>query len=107
MNPNNIMDTAQIQPILQVVNDYKQVSGLSINTSKSSAHCISTPNNIIEGLQELEINGQETIQHLGIQLGETVQSTILHSTALESRIKNAPEEDIWDHPQQTSYTGPN
>ena len=79
MNPNSMTNPEQIQPILQVYADYKKVSGLSINTRKSTALCINTQENVIEGLRELGINVSGTVKHLGIQLGETVQSTIVQT----------------------------
>ena len=66
------MNSAQdLLPTLRVYAGYKGVSGLGINTSKSTALCINTSDNVQEGLQELGICTTAHSKHLGLYLGES------------------------------------
>jgi len=79
INPVDLPTSADLQPVLTVYKDYQKVSGLGINTNKSTALCINTPDCIQEGLQLLGINTAPQCKHLGIHLGETIQTTILET----------------------------
>jgi len=72
INPVDLPTSADLQPALTVYKDYQKVSGLGINTNKSTALCINTPDHIQEGLQLLGINTTTQCKHLGIHLGETI-----------------------------------
>jgi hypothetical protein len=53
------------------------VSGLNINIRKTTALCINTDPETIEGLREMGISTPATCKHLGLQLGESIEATIL------------------------------
>ena len=76
INPTSLPTAAALQPILDLYQEYKEVSGLNINTRKSTALCINTSEEVKEGLREMGIQTPTTIKHLGLYLGETMESTV-------------------------------
>ncbi len=52
------------------------VSGLNINIRKTTALCVNTPPEIIQGLNQKESETPEVCKHLGIFLGKTIERTI-------------------------------
>ncbi len=72
--PLSLTTSQQITPITDTYDDFRRVSGLNINMSKSKALCINTSEEVQEGLQNLQINTPTHVKHLGIYLGETIQS---------------------------------
>ncbi len=76
LNPLALPNAAAIQPITAIYDQYTTVSGLNINIRKTTALCINTSPEIIQGLQELGINTPTECKHLGIQLGATIEVTM-------------------------------
>ena len=65
-----------IIPVQNLYKEYSAVSGLNINVKKSVALCINTPQAIQDGLNHIGIKTPETMTHLGIELGKTMEVTI-------------------------------
>jgi hypothetical protein len=86
LNPLALRAPEEILPLLDIYSDYQKVSGLNINISKSKALCINTSEEVIEGLQNMQINTPTHVKHLGIYLGETIESTI-NATMRETESK--------------------
>ncbi len=76
LNPLTLPTAADLQPLLQVYAEYQQVSGLNVNIRKTQALCINTPGAVIAGLQALGIETPEHIKHLGLHLGQDIESTV-------------------------------
>jgi hypothetical protein len=76
LNPLAIRSANDIQPIIDLYNQYTMVSGLNINIRKTTALCINTPPEIIQGLNQKGIETPEVCKHLGIFLGKTIERTI-------------------------------
>jgi hypothetical protein len=71
------LDTAeQIQPILNLYEQYTGVSGLNINVRKSTALRISTSREIEEGLTQAGLAVSQTSKQLGIHLAKTIEATV-------------------------------
>ncbi len=66
----------QIQPILQLYEQYIGVSGLNINVRKSTALCINTDRDIQEGLERAGLTITNSAKHLGIHLAPTIDATV-------------------------------
>jgi hypothetical protein len=79
MNPVSMGSAQDLLPTLTVYAEYKRVSGLGINTAKSTALCINTSDHVQEGLQELGIHTSAHSKHLGIYLGESMHTTVLET----------------------------
>jgi exonuclease III len=79
MNPVALTKASDLQPALQIYADYHKVSGLSINRMKSSALCINTAQEVVEGLQQLQIHTPTSVKHLGLHLCETMSATIIET----------------------------
>jgi len=86
LNPLALRTTEEILPLLNIYSDYQKVSGLNINMSKSKALCINTSEEVQEGLQNLQINTPTHVKHLGIYLGENIQSTV-NETMRQTEVK--------------------
>ena len=71
-----LQDAADIIPVQNLYAQYRQVSGLNINVTKSTALCINTANHVVLGLNELGFATPETISYLGVNLGKTIESTV-------------------------------
>jgi len=76
INPTSLPTAAALQPILDLYQEYKEVSGLNINTRKSTALCINTSEEVKEGLRGMGIQTPTTIKHLGLHLAETIEGTV-------------------------------
>jgi exonuclease III len=76
LNPLSMRSANDIQPIIDLYNQYTTVSGLNINIRKTTALCINTPPQIIQGLNQMGIETPEVCKHLGILLGKTIEETI-------------------------------
>jgi hypothetical protein len=76
LNPLSIRSANDIQPIIDLYNLYTMVSGLNINIRKTTALCINTPPEIVQGLNQKGIETPEVCKHLGIFLGKTIERTI-------------------------------
>ncbi len=76
LNPLSIRSANDIQPIIGLYNQYTTVSGLNINIRKTTALCINTPPEIIQGLNQIGIEKPEVCKHLGIFIGKTIERTI-------------------------------
>jgi hypothetical protein len=94
---DNLMSLAlqhadQIQPILQLYEQYTGVSGLNINVRKSKALCINTDRDIQEGMERAGLTITTSAKHLGIHLAPTIEATIeatmvaIDPKAIERRI---------------------
>ena len=99
--PLSLTTAQDITPVLNTYQQYTQVSGLRVNISKTAALCINTPQDIVEGIQQMGINTPDHIKHLGIHLGrsldETVEETIrqIQPKAIMRRIlATTPPTDI-------------
>ena len=67
---------ADLTPVQGVYAEYTAVSGLQINVTKSTALCINTSEEIINGLRDIGFATPDTVPYLEIQLGKTIQETI-------------------------------
>jgi hypothetical protein len=76
LNPLALRSADDIQPIIDLYNQYTTVSGLNINIRKTTALCINTPPEVIQGLNQKGIETPENCKHLGIYLGKTIERTI-------------------------------
>jgi hypothetical protein len=76
LNPLNIRGGQEIEPLLNLYQEYTQVSGLNVNRNKSQALCINTPEQVKEELRTLGIQTPDVLQHLGIQLSTTIENTV-------------------------------
>ncbi len=76
LNPLSIRSANDIQPIIDLYNQYTMVSGLTIYIRKTTALCINTPPEIVKGLNQIGIETPEVCKHLGIFLGKTIERTI-------------------------------
>ncbi len=76
LNPLSIRSANDIQPIKDLYNQCTMVSGLNINIRKTTALCINTPPEIVQGLNQIGIETPEVCKHLGIFLGKTIERTI-------------------------------
>ena len=83
LNPLSIREGQDIEPLLNLYQEYTQVSGLNINRNKSQALCINTPEEVKRELRTQGIQTPDVLQHLGIQLsttiGNTIQATMEHT----------------------------
>ena len=92
INPLSLTRGEQINDIVEIYRQYKEVSGLNVNISKTSVLCINTPAPIVETLQQLGFKTPTTLKHLGITLGrnmaETIQQTMegIDAKAMRRRI---------------------
>jgi len=62
-----------IRPLLQLYQEYQEVSGLNVKIPKTQALCISTRPEVVKGLQGLGIETPENIKQLGLHLGEDIE----------------------------------
>jgi hypothetical protein len=76
LNPLSIERANDLQPIIDLYNQYTTVSGLNINIRKTTALCINTPLEVTNGLNQMGIETPETCKHLGLYLGKTIEDTI-------------------------------
>ncbi len=76
LNPLALRSADDIQPIIDLYNQYTTVSGLNINIRKTTALCINTSPEITQGLNQKGIETPEVCKHLGIYLGKTIERTI-------------------------------
>jgi hypothetical protein len=76
LTPLALDNAEQIQPILDLYNQYTGVSGLNINVRKSTALCINTSREIEEGLTQAGLTVSLTSKHLGIHLAKTIEATV-------------------------------
>jgi len=76
LNPLSIERANDLQPIIDLYNQYTTVSGLNINIRKTTALCINTPPEVTNGLNQMGIETPETCKHLGLHLGKTIEDTI-------------------------------
>jgi hypothetical protein len=76
LNPLALRSADDIQPIIDLYNQYTTVSGLNINIRKTTALCINTSPEITQGLNQKGIETPENCKHLGIYLGKTIERTI-------------------------------
>jgi hypothetical protein len=92
LTPLALQHAEQIQPILQLYEQYTGVSGLNINVRKSTALCINTDRNIQEGLENAGLTITTSAKHLGIHLAPTIEATVeatmaaIDPKAIERRI---------------------
>jgi hypothetical protein len=75
LTPLALQHAEQIQPILQLYEQYTGVSGLNINVRKSTALCINTDRNIQKGLERAGLTITNSAKHLGIHLAPTIEAT--------------------------------
>jgi hypothetical protein len=73
LNPLALRNADDIQPIIDLYNQYTTVSGLNINIRKTTALCINTSPEITQGLNQKGIETPEVCKHLGIYLGKTIE----------------------------------
>jgi hypothetical protein len=76
LSPTKITRIEQLDPLLAIYDRYTGVSGLNINIRKSSALCINTPEALIRDFQLRGFTTPDSMRHLGIELGKTIESTI-------------------------------
>ena len=76
LNPLSLPSSEDIRPLLQLYQEYQQVSGLNVNIRKTQALCINTEPVVIDGLRGLGIDTPEFIKHLGLHLGQDMESTV-------------------------------
>jgi hypothetical protein len=76
LNPLSLPSPEDIRPLLQLYQEYQEVSGLNVNIQKTQALCINTRPEVVEGLQGLGIETPESIKHLGLHLGEDMERTV-------------------------------
>ena len=76
LNPLAIERAEDLQPIMNLYNQYSTVSGLNINIRKTTALCINTPPRVTQGLNEMGIETPENCKHLGLYLGKNIESTM-------------------------------
>jgi hypothetical protein len=76
LNPLSVERASDIQPIINLYNQYTAVSGLNINIRKTTALCINTPPMITQELNRMGIETPEVCKHLGIYLGKSIEETI-------------------------------
>jgi len=74
--PLSLTTAQDITPVLNTYQQYTQVSGLKVNISKTAALCINTPQDIVDGIQQLGIDTPDHIKHLGIYLGKSLDDTV-------------------------------
>ncbi len=92
LTPLALQDAEQLQPILQLYDQYTGVSGLNINVRKSTALCINTTRDIQEGLERAGLTITNSAKHLGIHLAPTIEATVeatmvaIDPKAIERRI---------------------
>jgi hypothetical protein len=76
LSPTKIERIEQLDPLLAIYDRYTGVSGLNINIRKSTALCINTPEALVQDLQLRGFTTPDSMRHLGIELGKTIESTI-------------------------------
>ena len=76
LNPLSIESANDLQPIINLYNQYTTVSGLNINIRKTTALCINTSPRVIQGLNQMGIETLETCKHLGLHLGKNIEDTM-------------------------------
>jgi hypothetical protein len=64
----------QIQPLLELYDQYTGVSGLNINVDKSTALCINTDDALQAGLEQAGLRLTLSAKHLGIHLTGTLET---------------------------------
>jgi hypothetical protein len=76
LSPTKIERIEQLDPLLAIYDRYTGVSGLNINLRKSSALCINTPLALIQDFQLRGFTTPDSMRHLGIELGKTIEDTM-------------------------------
>ncbi len=59
LNPLAIERGEDLQPVINLYNQYSTVTGLNINISKTTALCINIPPRVTQGLNEMGIETPE------------------------------------------------
>jgi hypothetical protein len=88
LNPLSMRSANDIQPIIDLYNQYTTVNGLNINIRKTIALCINTPPQIIQSLIQMGIETPDVCKHLGIFLGKTIEET------MEATMRNTEPKQI-------------
>jgi hypothetical protein len=76
LNPLAIERAEDLQPIINLYNQYSTVIGLNINIRKTTALCINTPPRVTQGLNEMGIETRGNCKHLGLYLEKNIESTM-------------------------------
>jgi hypothetical protein len=77
LSPTNLQSIEQLESLLELYNRYTGVSGLNINVRKSTALFINTPPDLLRQLQKKGFDTPNNVRHLGIELGKTMESTLI------------------------------
>jgi hypothetical protein len=80
LTPLALQNADQIQPILQLYEQYTGVSGLNINVRKTTALCINTGRDVQEGLAQAGLSLTTSAKHLGIHLAPTIEARGLNGS---------------------------